>query len=83
MHGTLTPPAKPFDYEHATSSIIQKARRKASVAQPGTNIVITHGNDLESADEDMIRMLLTKKVRDCGHLRYQGTLFGVHSFLTT
>lgn len=83
MHSTAAPPTKPFDYEHATSSIMRKARRQASVAKPGTDITITHGKDNEPIDDDVIRMLLAKKVRDCGHLRYQRTLFGVHSFLTT
>jgi hypothetical protein len=70
-----------LDYERVTDHILREASRRASAAKHGTDIVITYEYDSPAAHDDIVRMLLTGKVRTTSSpLHYRTTYLGKHIF---
>ena len=70
-----------LDHECVTDSILRAASRQASVAKHGSDIVIDYAYESPAAHDDVIRLLLARKVRATSPpLQYRSTLFGKHTF---
>lgn len=81
MSENATVPVIPLNHERVTNRILRKASRKASVATRGTDIVIDCQYKSRAAHDEVIRMLLTRKVRAVSPpLHYRGTCDGKHTF---
>ncbi|MDB5167932.1 MAG: hypothetical protein JWO55_190 [Candidatus Saccharibacteria bacterium] len=81
MSDNVSIPVAIFDYEHVTDHILREARRRASVAKRGTDIVITHEYECPAMHDETIRMLLTGKARTTSTpLHYRNTYRGKHTF---